>query len=939
MKRLISTLLLTCALLFVLLAGITVSQAEPPDPLRTLNSGHHFLPPYPNPRDRFGFDSVSGDPLTNYDVAQLDAGWYSDWGTSLNPAHPGSLTYVQLVRFKANSGARCSNLHTDPAQVTVSPSKAVIAQIAAEHPGSLWMMSNEPDSCYQGNPVLPNVYAHVYHEFYYYIKGLDPTALIANGGIVQPTPCRMAYLDIVWDTYQQAYGETMPVDVWNIHAFILREVHDSWGASTPPGVPTSCGIDYPLRDGDDIDVLRDNLIAFRQWMKDKGEQDKPLIISEYGVLWPEYYPNTQTPFPDEDGLTFSPARVSHFMTQTFDLFLDETFPAVGYPQDDYRLVQAWAWYSLSEDQQYNGYLFCNQGLWPPTCQQAGSGQISPMGQTFADYVAALADTPYADLTLHSNATLDTSPLQNIALGDPYESTSVTLPVWVYAANLGNLTATNVPLLADTPYALANTLTLPPRYTTNVTPFTASIVLTQPARYDFDPYLDVTLDPDDVTGDPRLWNNVATVAMPDVIDARPDLALVAPTWNVRTSGTVSALLHITLTVTNEGVWPAPPVSATLSLSDTHSGLLISQQQVPVPALEFGDQAIITDELTLPGPALYYLALEVDGDGVVNEPDEEDNRVDLMVDARPDLLIPTVDWGTQSPAVPSSTLNVTFTVSNAGSWSAHAVSGTRHLSNTYGSMLLAPHHFPIPNIDPGGQVSIVQEMILPALDDDFYHLLLDADSDGILDEQNEDNNQADVMIPRVITITLEPGSAGVLTSASGHVTLQFVTGTVTTSLELCFVPLWPPELPPGPPRHIEAFRLTICQGQQVVSPTLLLPVTVTWQYASEDVAGMDEDELGLYYWAEGERWQRVSCLAEQRWVDENRLSTCIQQLGEYVFGYTYKQNLPLILLDNEESSSVMHSTVQPETQKTQRADRDVFPGSPLRLPPLPVPTERR
>ncbi|MEE8390552.1 MAG: hypothetical protein V3S14_07115, partial [Anaerolineae bacterium] len=176
MKKLLLALLLGASLL--LIVGALLSVAAPPAPLRTLNSGHHFLPPYPGLRDRFGFDSLGNDPLTNYDVAQLNAAWYSDWGASLDPPHPDGLTYVQLIRFKAGPDPH------DPAQVTVSPNRTTIAQIAAAHPGSLWMMSNEPDSLYQGNPIYPDVYAHVYHEFYTTIKGLDPTALIANGGIV-----------------------------------------------------------------------------------------------------------------------------------------------------------------------------------------------------------------------------------------------------------------------------------------------------------------------------------------------------------------------------------------------------------------------------------------------------------------------------------------------------------------------------------------------------------------------------------------------------------------------------------------------------------------------------------------------------------------------------------------------------------------------------------
>jgi hypothetical protein len=252
-----------------------------------------------------------------------------------------------------------------------------------------------------------------------------------------------------------------------------------------------------------------------------------------------------------------------------------------------------------------------------------------------------------------------------------------------------------------------------------------------------------------------------------------------------------------------------------------------------------------------------------------------------------------------------------------------------------VLLPDYRFPIPAIAAWSQVTITQAVTLPlSPGGDFYHLLLEADSDDVLEEQNENNNLSETMIPIVITITLRPEAAGVLTSASGHITFQFPTGTVTTTTELCFIPLWPPALPPGPPRHIEAFRLTTCPGAQPVPPTLLMPVTVTWRYANADVVGMDEDRLYLYQWTESERWQRVSCPTERRWVDENRLRTCIQQLGEYVFGYTYEGYMPLIPFEEGVSGSAMYSPILPEVQKTQPSSQDL-PGSPLRLPPWAVP----
>ncbi len=571
----------------IVVAVLSASTSTTP---RTLHSGHHFLPPYPNARDRFGFDS---GPVTPFDVAQLNAGWYSNWGASLNPAHPDGLTYVQLIRFHAGSDAH------DPTQVTVKPDRDTIAQIAALHPGSLWFMSNEPDSLYQGDPIYPDVYAHVYHEFYHYIKGLDPSALIANGGIVQPTPCRMEYLDIVWNTYQQAYSETMPVDVWNIHAFVLREVYGSWGASTPPGVDRSCAMNYAIRDGDDIGIFRDNLIAFRGWMKEKGEQDKPLIISEYGVLWPSW-------LDDEDGNGFPPARVSHFMTQTFDLFLNETYTDVGYPEDDYRLVQAWAWYSLSDDQHYNGYLFHNS-----------SRQISAMGQTYADYVSALTDTQYSDLV--AQLWVDLDPLRYM----PYASPSVTLPVTGVVVNLGNAPASGV-IITSPLLGVQATQDFAARYEGDIgaLPLPA-LVLTQSGVYD----LALIADPERQTADPRRWNNTSTIT----VDARPDLLISATTWHMQPAWTLSVGLNIALTATNKGLWPSPPISGALYLSDTRNILLLPGQRFPIPALGVGDRAAITKEINLFSldSDYLYLAVEVDSDENVDEQDEGNNRAETNI----------------------------------------------------------------------------------------------------------------------------------------------------------------------------------------------------------------------------------------------------------------------------------------------------------------------
>jgi hypothetical protein len=908
-RKLALLLSLALGVLLATAVGAAVSRAGPPAPVRTLNSGQHFLPPFPNPCERFGFDSLYNNPPTNFDVAALNAGWYSDWGAQLDPAHPDDLTFAQLIRFKAGSDPH------DPAQVKVTPSKATIAQMVAAHPGALWMLGNEPDSLYQGDPIYPDVYAHVYHETYTYIKGLDPTALIANGGIVQPTPCRLMYLDIVWNTYQQAYGEPMPVDVWNIHAFTLREVYNSWGASTPPGVPTSCAMDYRIYEAEDMDIFRDNLVAFRQWMKDRGQQDRPLIISEYGILWPDW-------LADEHGVYYTPARVSHFMTQTFDLFLYESFPEVGQPEDDYRLVQAWAWYSLSDDQQYNGYLF-----------HSGSKQISDMGEAYADYTAALNCTPGADLTIQPSVTLDTTPLQNIVLGDPYEATSVTLPIWVYVSNLGKLPTPDFPLVAYSPQPTTNTISLPGRYTADVSPILAtSLVLTRPARYEYETGISIVADPAHTVDDPRRWNNGVTVTMATALDVRPDLAITATAWSLGAPDPLSGTVNLTLTVANEGMWPSPAVSGTLALSNAQGSLLLPHQRFSIPALTYGEQATLTEVLPLPNGigALYTVTVEADSDDVLDELDEGNNRVEVLVDARPDLSISTTDWRLLPPDEIDGILTVTLTVKNEGVWPTPAVSGTLLVDNPRGTLSLLPQLLSIPPLDVAAQTVVTEEIILPAsANEDIYLLSADVDSENTLDEQNEDNNNVKVTVPVVICTALEPGASSVLTSTSGHMVLVFPTGTVTISTEICYSSLLTPEVPPGPAKAA-AFQLAAYRGGQPVSLTLGLPATVTWRYTDDDVARLDEEKLGLYHLTDSDAWERVFRSAEQHQPESNLMFTRLQQTGLYVFGQAFGQYMPLVLRGSEGGGLGVQTDTLTTFQEKQESEPSLDPGVPVRLP---------
>jgi hypothetical protein len=271
--------------------------------------------------------------------------------------------------------------------------------------------------------MVPQSFAHAYHDVHSFIKGQDPTAQVGIGGIVQPTPLRFAYLDAVWDAYYQTYGEKMSVDVWNIHSFILREAAVEpdpepcgastipvWGAYIPPGETALTGELYCVRDQDKLDIFWGRIRDFRQWMVDKGERDKPLIISEYGVLFYE-------DFHDEDGNPFDHQRVGQYMIGTFERMLNQTDPMIGYPHDGNRLVQRWAWFSLSE----------NPDDWGGTLFDPDTHGLRPLGQTLRDYTSAIA--PSVDL-LAARASSEPAVFW-------YEGQPVTATLKAIVSNVGN----------------------------------------------------------------------------------------------------------------------------------------------------------------------------------------------------------------------------------------------------------------------------------------------------------------------------------------------------------------------------------------------------------------------------------------------------------------------------------------------------------------------
>lgn len=354
--------------------------------------------------ERIGF-GLTSPSLSQYPaVEQLGAGWYLDWQVRAAPERPGNIQYAQMIRVhqKLSCGQwfhrdRNACPYATPLDYVYMPEQATIEAAAQANPGSLWLIGNEMDRIDWGecanigctqifhngqDETLPETYAVAYHDLYHLIKAVDPTARLAIGGMIQPTPLRLTYLTKVWDSYQATYSTTMPVDVWNVHNFIIQEKAKDWGADIPPGVDAQVGayVDHP-ETHIDLTIFDQQIRAFRQWMKERGQQDKPLVVSEYGIL---YYNDTMELCKGSQEqiqrCKNDPSYVQEFMIDTFDYFYQTRDCDLGLTSDGCRLVQQWNWYSLDDTWgNFNPY----SRLFDPDTKQ-----MTATGERFRQYIAA-----------------------------------------------------------------------------------------------------------------------------------------------------------------------------------------------------------------------------------------------------------------------------------------------------------------------------------------------------------------------------------------------------------------------------------------------------------------------------------------------------------------------------------------------------------------------
>jgi hypothetical protein len=361
---------------------------------------------YPNCRLGVG---IQFNAITQYDYTPLRLGWYVDWHARTSPVRPSGMDYYHTIWEKQDRSGQ-AYLPTYSISPTLDFGPGGLGPMVQANPGSVWMVGNEPDRVISQGDTMPDMYAEIYHDVYYFIKGIDPTAKVAIGAVVQPTPIRLQYLDLVLDAYQTRYGSSMPVDVWNTHLYIIAEERGKPGAEIPPGIGVSTGRLYTAQDHLDITVFMSLIAELRTWMRERGYQNKPLIITEFGALLPLWY---------LDDFGFTQDDIDNFIADAISYMNSATVANLGYPADNYRLVQQAALYSLDDDSVFSSLSSAEAAI--------NLSQHYLRGHDGAFDALSPSEVPYrwGSFLFHS-----APPYTRTATGDHYAGFAATLPASV-----------------------------------------------------------------------------------------------------------------------------------------------------------------------------------------------------------------------------------------------------------------------------------------------------------------------------------------------------------------------------------------------------------------------------------------------------------------------------------------------------------------------------
>ncbi len=241
---------------------------------------------------------------------------------------------------------------------------ATIQAAAQQNPGAYWIIGNEPNVP-GPTAVSTDFYAEQLQYYSSAIKGADPTAQIVGPNVLNwnftCTGCTAyttgsSFTEGILTSWANLYGGDPPIDVWSLHAYPI-----TWNA-------------LPMTNSS---IVEQQITGMSNYLATiPSEANKPIWLSEYGVLWG--YDGLQAV---SSGCASAPncfAPIGAYDTAATNAYLNTLIPWMQTTGAQYRLQRWFLFTTIGSAESF-------ATTYPGISLMDSTGSLTTFGQLYRQY--------------------------------------------------------------------------------------------------------------------------------------------------------------------------------------------------------------------------------------------------------------------------------------------------------------------------------------------------------------------------------------------------------------------------------------------------------------------------------------------------------------------------------------------------------------------------
>lgn len=328
-------------------------------------------------KQRFGAGGVGWNhSIDELPWQQLGIGWYQDWNSGCCTDQSGGPR--NGLEYLGMAGGYTASYPDSPTAPSCQSLKTRIQSSPSKYPnGMMWTIGNEIGWDVNMGPLTAATH---YEKWRNCLKDINPSFQVGTGAIAS------IWVKLAMETSPGggcASGLSDPSSGLNyFDNYLGRIIADANGdTSKYPDLIVTHG--YPNCVSWDVTSLQTLISETRKVMKKYGLQNKDLVIKEFG--------DNRTDISYDTRL--------NFLSSASNLFLTYKDTNLGQSNDDYRMVQRWAWFILNIWPNFAD----NPPSWEPfqlidTFNYSSNYPLTSLGQNYKNIITNSSGRPPSGIT-------------------------------------------------------------------------------------------------------------------------------------------------------------------------------------------------------------------------------------------------------------------------------------------------------------------------------------------------------------------------------------------------------------------------------------------------------------------------------------------------------------------------------------------------------------